>query len=57
MVDGYIFTGDAYIPGVKVITNLPQGDMKKAEISLNRIMSLVQNNSICPGHKLLIETS
>lgn len=48
----YLFTGDAYIPGVEVVTNLPRGDKLLAKESLNRIQLLARNKTICPGHEL-----
>lgn len=33
--DNYIFTGDSYIPNVKVVTKLPYGDKKKQRLLLN----------------------
>lgn len=48
--DSYIFTGDSYIPGVKVVTKLPRGNKIQAAKSLERIHSLAENKIICPGH-------
>lgn len=53
-VDGYLFTGDAYIPGEKVVTILPGADKKKAEESLFRIGQLAEGKIICPGHEVTI---
>ena len=50
MVGDYLFTGDAYIPGVKVVTNLPGGDKALASSSLDRISHLAVGKTICPGH-------
>lgn len=49
----YIFTGDAYIPGVKVVTNLPKGDKALAELSLERIIKLTEGKIVLPGHQVL----
>ena len=49
-IDNYMFTGDAYIPGVKVVTNLPKGDKKQAQESLQRILKLAEGKRIRPGH-------
>ena len=49
-VGDYFFTGDAYIPGIKVVTNLPDGDKQQAKESLERIQSLIQNKTVCAGH-------
>ncbi len=50
VVGNWIFTGDAYIPGVKVVTKLPMGNRKLAEESRERIKSLAEGKTICPGH-------
>lgn len=50
MVEDNLFTGDAYIPGVKVVTKLPMGNGKLAADSRERIKSLAEGKIICPGH-------
>lgn len=45
-----IFTGDAFIPKIKVVTNVPGGDKIKAQESLERILRLSINKIIYPGH-------
>ena len=50
LIGDYLFTGDAYIPGVKVVTNLPKGNKTQAEESLKRIMALGEVKKICCGH-------
>lgn len=50
VLDNKIFTGDAYIPGVKVVTKLPQGNRKLAAESVEKIMSLAKGRIIYPGH-------
>lgn len=48
--DNYIFTGDSYIPDIKVVTNLPKGNKIQAQESLERIKELAKNRIIYPGH-------
>ena len=48
--DGYIFTGDSYIPGVKVVTKLPGGNRIQAIASVEKILRLAKGRIICPGH-------
>lgn len=48
----YIFTGDAYIPGVKVVTNLPGGDKSLAASSIERIKILAEGKTVLPGHQI-----
>lgn len=45
-----IFTGDAFIPNVKIVTNLPNGDKDLAVQSYERIMNLAVGKRILPGH-------
>jgi Zn-dependent hydrolases, including glyoxylases len=51
-VGDFLFTGDAYIPGVKVVTTLKGGDKRLAARSLERIKTLAEGKSICPGHEI-----
>lgn len=46
----YIFTGDAYIPGVKVVTKLPGGNKAQAAVSVEKILCFAKGKTICPGH-------
>ena len=50
-VEDYLFTGDAYIPGEKVVTTLPGADKYMAAQSLERILKLGEGKMICPGHE------
>ena len=45
-----IFTGDAYIPGVKTVTNLPGSDKTLAAQSEEQIKKLAAGKHIYPGH-------
>ena len=51
-VGDYLFTGDTYIPGVAVVTNLPGGDKVLAAQSLERIKTLAIGKNVCPGHEV-----
>ena len=46
------FTGDAYIPGVKVFTGFPHSNRIQAQKSLERILQLTSNLQIMPGHDI-----
>lgn len=48
----YIFTGDAYIPGVGATTQLPHANKEQAKESLERIMKLAEGKIILPGHQV-----
>lgn len=47
-----IFTGDAYIPGCKVVTNLPHCDKTLAQSSVERILRLAEGKAVMPGHEV-----
>ena len=49
--DNEIFTGDSYIPGIKVVTKLPKGNKAIAVDSTNKILNLSTNRKIYPGHQ------
>lgn len=50
VLNNWVFTGDSFIFGVKVVTKLPKGDRFLAKESLERIMILSRGKMICPGH-------
>ena len=52
-VENYVFTGDAYIPGLKVITTFRGGDKKLAAKSVERILEVSEGKIICPGHEVI----
>lgn len=52
LVEDYLFTGDSYIPGVKVVTNLPGGDRRTAAESVSKILELGKGKKICAGHRV-----
>lgn len=49
LIDDICFTGDSYIPGVKVFAKLQNGDTELAKKSKDRLEHLV-DVLICPGH-------
>lgn len=53
-IGGWVFTGDSYIPGVKVVTKLPKGDRELSKRSVDKILQLAQNKKICPGHGIVV---
>ena len=50
IVEDKAFTGDAYIPGVKVFTGFPHSNRKLAQESVKKILKLSEGKMICPGH-------
>lgn len=51
-IGDYLFTGDAYIPGVKVFTGFPKSNKKQAEESLERILIMAGYKIVMPGHTI-----
>ena len=50
LIEERAFTGDAYIPGVKVFTGFPHSNRKQATESVERILQLTTHYLIMPGH-------
>ncbi len=48
--DKYLFTGDAFIPRVKVVTKLPNGNRSQAQHSREVLQALSEQRVVCPGH-------
>jgi len=49
-IGNLFFTGDAYIPGLKVFTGFPYSNRQQARQSVERIRQLSENCLILPGH-------
>lgn len=47
-----IFTGDAFIPGKKTVTNLPKGDKILARKSEEKILKLTGMKTVYAGHNI-----
>ena len=54
MVGDYLFTGDSYIPGIKVVTHLPSGNKKQTQESVEKILKLAEGRKLCPGHNAVV---
>lgn len=52
-VGGNLFTGDAYIPGVKTVTTFPHSSKKKAVESELRIVNIARGMNVFPGHTVM----
>lgn len=50
MTDEWLFSGDSYIQGLKVVTNLPKGDKALAQMSVEKIKSLIGHRMLLAGH-------
>ena len=53
--DEVIFTGDSYIPNIKVIKTLPKSNKTEAQVSLDRILELCKNRDVYPGHNAILK--
>lgn len=45
-----LFTGDSYIPGVKVIASFPNSNKEDAKMWYERLQKMACDYMICPGH-------
>lgn len=45
-----LFTGDSFIPGLKVVASFPHSNKIDAEMSRQRILSLAERINLYPGH-------
>lgn len=52
--DDLIFTGDSYIPNIKVITSMPKSNKEEAKVSLDRILELAKTRDVYPGHNEIV---
>lgn len=51
----HVFSGDSFIPSLKVITSFPGSNKIEANISVQRIISLANGNNLYPGHGAIYE--
>lgn len=52
-IENLLFTGDSYIPGIKVVATFPRSNRQMAKASLTRIKEMENAGAIiCPGHFL-----
>lgn len=51
LIGNCLFTGDAFIPGIRVVTTLPHADKWQATQSLQRILVMARGKEIYPGHE------
>ena len=54
-IDSCFFSGDSFIPGIKLIANLPSSNRVDAVNSKLRIMSLADKCNLYPGHGIVYE--
>ena len=50
VMEDFVFTGDAYIPGIPTNTQLPHADKELAIKSVERIIEISAGKRILPGH-------
>jgi hydroxyacylglutathione hydrolase len=55
-IDNYLFTGDSFIPKVKVVTKLKGGNLEESGKSLRKIIDNISDDTvICPGHNVMVK--
>ena len=52
-----LFTGDSYIPGVKIMTNFPNSNKEDANKSKERILKLAERCNLYPGHGEIVKSN
>lgn len=52
-IEEHLFTGDAYIPGIKTVTTFPHSSKKKALESDLRIANIARGMKVWPGHTII----
>ena len=52
VIGDYLFTGDAYIPGIDVVANLPYSNKEQVPNSLEKIKALALGRIVCSGHEV-----
>ena len=45
-----VFTGDSFIPGLKVVTSFPHSSKQDSELSVKKILTIIEGCDLCPGH-------
>jgi len=50
MTDGFVFSGDSFIPGVETRATFLLSDKSKVEQSEQRIKDITTGKTLCPGH-------
>ena len=49
-INSLLFTGDSYIPDVKVISSLPNSNKEQADLWYQRLQDMSKKHRIYPGH-------
>lgn len=50
IIGKYVFTGDSYIPGIKVKASFPNSNRVDAKVSYERLEIISKYYHVCPGH-------
>ena len=50
VIDDYLFTGDSYIPGERLVAVFSFSYRTQAKASYNRLLELSKKFVVCPGH-------
>ena len=54
-IGDYLFTGDSFIPGVKVIASFPNSNREDAQYWYERLKVMSASHIICPGHGEMVK--
>lgn len=54
-IGDHLFTGDSFIPGLKVVASFPHSNKTDAEMSRQRVLSLAEGINLYPGHGEIYE--
>ena len=54
-IGDYLFTGDSFIPGVKVIASFPNSNREDAQYWYERLKEMSASHIICPGHGEMVK--
>lgn len=54
IIGGYLFSGDSYIPGERLIASFPNSNKQEAKESYARLMRLSNKYILCPGHGTMV---
>lgn len=54
IIGHYLFSGDSYIPGERLIASFPNSNKQEARASYARLVELGMKYSLCPGHGTML---
>lgn len=54
IIEDYLFSGDSYIPGNKLLALFPNSNKTDARASYDRLVELSKHYKVCPGHSAIV---